>query len=354
MFSSNQKSRVTRRETVFVLFSAALLGATIFNNNTLTLPLYTYVKEKSIILPSGVRTLSYSPNGDFLAVVYSADRDADMKDEEGGVAIIATESGNIIETLDGHRLWEATAAWRPQGDILATASRDRTVRLWNTSSWKTEKIFEVPYNAPFDSGDVALAWSPDGEKFAVSINDQAIFIYSLSNGTIISTLIGGPRNIVTLSWSPDGKYLASGGWTYTVNIWNAQSFELVKKLEAVSVRTLEWSPDGRFLATASHGSGGELVIWDSTSWKPIATRHLGFGISLSWSPDGAKLAAADWGRTIFIWSATTWNVTNTIIDTYGILSVQWNPKGNELASGMYGMPRGQMVSIWREEIATEK
>lgn len=308
---------------------------------------YIYVRVESIVFPGPVRDLSYSPDGSFLAVSHASDGDADGRYEEGGVSIVSTQSWQIVKALEGHNDWEVRVAWRSQGDMLATVSQDRTVGIWDTSSWEREKLFFIPQSVslrPTDS--VAFAWSPDGEKFAVSINDQVISVCEISSGSLLKTLVGHSKYVATLSWSPDGNYIVSGSWDLSSIVWNASSLELVKKLEAGAVRAFAWSPDGGFLATASHGSGAKLRIWDARNWDLVKDVHMSFGISLSWSPDGEKLAAARWETSILIWDATTWEIISSIPDRYGVRVVQWSPDGRELASGM--IARRGMVSIWLE------
>lgn len=333
------------KERLFVVFSTVLMGTIILIPSGSP---YKYIRATSIVLPSSVHSLSYSPEGDFLAVSCGRDGDDDARYEEGGLAIISTGSWRIVKTLEGHDDWEVRVAWRPQGGMLATASQDGTVRIWNTSSWETEKLFIVPQSVPLCPTDsVAFAWSSDGQRFAVSINDQVVSVYEASSGSILETLVGHSKYVATLAWSPDGNYIVSGSWDLSAIVWNASSFELVKRLEAGAVRAVAWSPGGRFLATASHGSREKLRIWDSRGWELVKDVHMSFGISLSWSPDGAKLVAARWEATVLIWNARTWEVTHTVRNEYGVRVVQWSPNGGELASGM--IARNGMVSIWHEK-----
>lgn len=355
--ASNRKKFSLSAMTISML----LIPLLITNNGTNQT---SYVKVESIILPSSVHSLSYSPNGSLLAVAYGRYYDyygIQNKDDpphwDGGVAIISTRSWKIIKILEGHS-GKVEAIWRPQGDILATVSLDKTLIFWNVSSWEILRRITIPQAHDYGpQNQIAFTWSPDGKKFAVSICDEAIWIYSFSNQTILGKFKAGPKAILTLTWSPDGHYLASGGWTYTVNIWDMKIFKLVKELELGGSKALAWSPDGKLLATSGRqvfwaseigpkSHIGKLIVWNTESWKPVSSQNLSFVSCLSWSLDSKKLAVARWERTFIIYETDTWNIANKILDTYGVRLVQWNPNSRELATGMYD-PNGT-VSIWQE------
>jgi WD40 repeat protein len=324
----------------------------------------SYIKAQNIILPSGVHSLSYSPNGSLLAVSYGRYYDyygIQNKDNpphwDGGVAIISSKSWETVKILKGHSgdIW---AFWSPQGDILATVSLDKTVIFWNASSLEILRRITIPQVHDYGPQDqIAFAWSPNGEKFAVSICDEAIWVYSFLDQTLLNKLTAGPKSILTLAWSPGGRYLACGGWTDTVSIWDMKSFTLVKELDVVASRAITWSPDGKFLATGGEQISwasdigpknqiGKLIIWNTENWTPTFSQNLFFVRCLSWSSDGTKLAVARCERTFLIYNTNTWNIANQTLDTYGVTVIQWNPNSKELATGMIDI-KG-MISIWQE------
>ncbi len=108
-----------------------------------------------------------------------------------------------------------------------------------------------------------MAVSPDAAQLATAGVDGAIRIWNLASGELLRVLVGHNSYVYSLSWSPDGKTLASAGsWDATIRLWNAANGMPLRVFNSPKgyVGRVAWSPNGaRLLASGDH-SGWILVV----------------------------------------------------------------------------------------------
>ena len=134
--------------------------------------------------------MAFSPDGGTLA---SAGRDRIVK-------LWHTVTGGEIRTLRGHSDWVFGVSFSPDGRILASASADHTVKLWASTTDQ-----EVQSLRGHDAAILSVAWRFDGRTLASGSNDRTIKLWDLGTGQELLTLRGHVDSVSDLTFSPNGK-----------------------------------------------------------------------------------------------------------------------------------------------------
>ena len=251
-------------------------------------------------------------------------------------------------TLEGHRDDVLAVAFSPDGNTLASGSRDRTIRLWDTETGQHKLTLDE-----HTSGVTCLSFSPDGNTLASGSWDHTIRLWDAKTGQPLQTLEEHTDGVRSVVFSPDGRTLASGGYDNILRLWDTETGQHKPALEGHTdyIRSVVFSPDGRTLA--SSGYDNILRLWDTETGqhKPALEGHTDYIRSVVFSPDGRTLASGSYDRTLRVWDAKTGQHKLTLEGhTNGVLAVAFSPDGNTLASGSYD----GTLRVWDADTGQQK
>ncbi|GAK58731.1 WD-repeat protein [Candidatus Vecturithrix granuli] len=265
--------------------------------------------------------LTWSPDGRILASA-SADRTVRLWD---------TLSGEVSGLLL-HKDTVSSVAWSPDSHALASGVWNKSLRMWDPLS--SELLWMLHYSLPISS----IAWSPDGATLAAGFGDKLIRFFHAESGEFQQAFEGHIEGILCLAWSPDGRTLASGSEDRTIRLWNMENGEAFHTLKGHSgeIITLLWSSDGRTLIS---GSWDETIrIWNAESGELSRTLegYHGNANLMAWSPDGVMLASSFCDETIHLWNIQSGERIQVLEGhTNRLLCLCFSPDGHLFASKSY-------------------
>jgi WD40 repeat protein len=150
----------------------------------------------------------------------------------------------LLQTLEGHTRSVNAVTFSPNGQRLASASWDYTVKLWDTTSGALLQTLEGHNNRV-----TAIAFSPNSQRLASASYDMNIKLWDAS-GALLQTLEGHGTWVNAVAFSPNGQHIASASEDKTVKLWDAASEVLLQTLKGHSgIETLSFSLDGTSLQT---------------------------------------------------------------------------------------------------------
>jgi WD40 repeat protein len=263
--------------------------------------LYNFADGKllaTITAPGAVRGLAFSPNNQALAAACADNSVPTWNVLYNPGQPMPAEFGKSIQTYR-HGAAAAGVAFAPSGTVFYSAGADGTVRAWKLASEVPVKNFAHPNYVD------AVAFNPAGTQLATACHDGKVRLFDVAKGQVVREINAHTTPMLTavycVAWSPDGKQVVSGGIDHTLKLWDAVTGKPVREFKAYKEKGFEkghrepvlcaaFSPDGKYLV-----SGGEdraIKVWnvaDGSVVRELVNPNLKAGAAAGQAhPGGAR------------------------------------------------------------------
>ncbi len=248
-----------------------------------------------------------------------------------------------LVTFNDHTKTIWAVSWSPNGKYIASASDDGTSHVWSATTHERLLSYRSQIQ-PAQSDDAAysIAWTPDSSRFAVGFADGTAQLVDLTSHKQIGFFDSGTGGdlhgiLYAVSLSPNGRYLALGGFfSDDIQIFDVVTQSKIRSLtgHTDSIWSLSWSHNGRYIASGSADATARVWDWNSGKTLLIFDKQGDTVRSVSWSPDDSRIVSGGLTGPVYIWASDT---GQTLL-TYGTqndfenLATVWSHNGKYIAS----------------------
>ncbi len=313
------------------------------------------VGKPSTSAPTLLATLRHTDNVTFVAFSHDGKMLATASHDRT-VMLWDTKTLARLAVLGGHPGQVTRVAFSPDGKVLATGTPNGIVSLWDRRGREpiaTLKAHVQRLPAAPAWAAISLAFLPDGNTLVSGGQDGTVKLWDVQTHQLRATFKGHSGPIQDIALTPDGKLLASASYDRTAKLWDVSTGELQATLvgHPAGLKDLAFSPDGKTLASSD--DRGTCILWDAETGQRRATLegHRDRVPSLAFSPDGKTLASASFDKTIKLWDVETGRERATLKGhIHWVRRVVFSPDGTILASGGGEWPPGDKprgeVRLW--------
>lgn len=256
-----------------------------------------------------------------------------------------------------HNSFVKAIAFSPDSKLLATASLDGAIYLWNPINGQQIMELKGKETHAHRAGVNAIAFSSDSKLLATASSDRTVRIWNSADGIeTVNPLIKHKDRVIAVTFSPDSKLLATASLDGTVGIWNVNNNKMgtaqwVQKVNdkwlykpsgnALEVKDIAFSPDGKYLATAS--SDNTARRWDIQSHQVVTVMiHGDIVTAVAFNPDGDSIATASLDGTARLWDITNDRPFMPLNHNKSINAVAFNSEGKYLVTAS----KDRTVRFW--------
>jgi len=249
----------------------------------------------------------------------------------------------ITQIYRGHTRGVFSLAWSHSGKYIVSTGLDQTVQVWEPYNIHNQPLF---IGSLFATGE-SVTWSPNDQYIATVGDSPGNFLHiwdwqaqkSVFNAPL-------PRQLRSVAWSLDSKYLAFAGTDNTVQILDVTNIKHVHSIftyigHTQPINAIAWSPDSQYIASGSKDT--TVQVWKAVDGRIISTyrEHMAQLLSVSWSPDGKNLATGDITGAMHVWNAPSGQKSLWISKFQGlqghtgVRAISWSFDSNYLVCGSW-------------------
>ena len=192
----------------------------------------------------------------------------------------------------------------------------------------------------------AVVFSPDGQLVASASGDMTVRVWEITTGQCYSVLEGHSNLVNAVVFSPDGQLVASASYDCTVRVWEIATGQCRSVLEGHSsvVKAVVFSPDGQLVASASHDCTVRIwkIVIGQGQCRSVLKGHSTWVNAVVFSPDGQLVASASGDRIVRVWEIATGQCRSVLKVQQSVYDIAFSPKGQTLQTnrGNISLPPG--------------
>jgi WD40 repeat protein len=222
-----------------------------------------------------------------------------------------------LRHLDGHNGPVWCLAFSPDSNLLASASLDRTIKLWDLTSGKL-----IATCRGHTHEVLSVAFSPDGKALASASWDATVKLWDIASGKNTATLAGHAKAVLCVAFRRDGKLLASGSMDATIKLWDVASGKNTVTLQGhmKPISCLAFTRDGKTLVSGSVDT--TIKLWDIAASKPLETlRGPGSEVAcVAFRPGDKIIVTGDRQTIVRCYDVATGNPFSSVNRQWSLLS----------------------------------